>query len=222
GLAAGIRGEDRRFGEHAEVLLPLLLGAGEDERHGREIVSSERRSNTGAAVVDLLHHEDVVETGEPEPAVFGGDLGVHQAQFPAFAADLRRVRAVLVQLLRDRDDALARELASGVDEALLLVSECEVHCPRAYPENRARAALTCPRISPRASPGMRACLRRGPVYRTTRRTSPLPAGWPRAVACRSRARPAASHAPRREDRERRSSRRSCGSAARAPRAGTPH
>ena len=65
----------------------------------------------------------MIERRKPEPADFLRQLGVHEADFPCLLADLLGEGAVLVELLRDRDDLLARELPGGVDQALLLVGQ---------------------------------------------------------------------------------------------------
>src|SRR5206468_1225880 len=100
--------------------------AGEDEGDGGERVAGERRPHRRATVVDLLLDEAVVEAGEAEAAVLLGDLEVDEAELPGLLEDLLGELAALVEVLGNRNDLVARELARGLDEGLLLVGVTHV------------------------------------------------------------------------------------------------
>ena len=108
---------------------------------------------------------------EPEAAVGLGDLAVHEARLPALVADLLREGALLVELSRDGDDLLARELARRVHELLLLLREIEARHRRSIrlPSTAGvmlvvvvHAGSVPRRVHPRAAPRRRRDLSRAP------------------------------------------------------------
>ena len=124
-LGAAVGGEDRGGQQPAEVLLLLLVGAGDDERHGPQRVARHGGVDPHAAVGDLLHQQAVVQAGQPQPAELGGQLAVHQAGLPGPLADLVRELALFVEVPGDRDDLLPGEVPGGLDQLLLLFGEVE-------------------------------------------------------------------------------------------------
>ena len=114
-------------GQPRQVLLLLLVGAGDEQRRRAERVRRHRGVDARAAERDLFLDEAVVEAAAAEPAVRLGDLDVHQAGLPGLLQDLARKLAGLVEVAGARDDLLARELARGLDEGFLLFGEAEVH-----------------------------------------------------------------------------------------------
>ena len=125
GLGAAVGGEDRLGQQAAEVLLLLLVGAGEDERHRPQRVAGHGGVDADAAVGDLLQHQAVVQAGQPQAAVLRRDLAVHQAGLPGLLADVVGELALFVQLAGDRDDLLPGEVPGGLDQLLLLFGDVE-------------------------------------------------------------------------------------------------
>ena len=90
----------------------------------------DRDRDGGVDPRELLDRERVRDGVAAGTAVLLGDRQPHQAQLAEVGDDLVRKTRLAVELLCDRRDLLARELAHRVADELLLLGEVEVHAPR--------------------------------------------------------------------------------------------
>jgi hypothetical protein len=115
GLGEGVGGEPFTGRDLREQPILLLLGAGEPEREGAELLHGEDQANRGVRLGDLLHrHQEHERTGrrasqalverEPEDLVLAEELD-HVPREVAGLVDLRRARRDA--LPRQRSDELA-------------------------------------------------------------------------------------------------------------------
>ena len=88
GLGDRVRGEEPVAGHAAEVLLLLLLGAGDEQRRGGQGRRGHRRLDAGAAVGELLDDEGVVELADARAAVLLGDDGRDDPELPRLLVDV--------------------------------------------------------------------------------------------------------------------------------------
>ncbi len=127
GLGQAEGGELVVLGQHPEVLLLELLGAGEGERRGGEAVGADRGGDAGAAPGELLLDDRALEVAEAGPAVLLGRVAVHEAELPGLAEHVLGPRAVAVVLPGDGTDLLLGEVVRHLAQRLLLVGKREVH-----------------------------------------------------------------------------------------------
>ena len=126
GFAGRVGGEGEGARKTAEVLLLLLVGAGEEDGGRSEVVGRDGGGDADATVGELLADDGVLEGAQPEAAVLFGDLHIHEAEVEGLGADVAREGAVLVELTGDRDDDIAGEGAGGVADGCLLFGEFEL------------------------------------------------------------------------------------------------
>ena len=131
-VGAGVRlgqaegGQQRRFGEHAQVLLLGLLRAAQRDRRGRQAVAAERGLDPRAAPRELFLDQAAIQVAGARAAVLLGDVRVHQAHIPSLLDDVRRPRAVLVVLPSNRAYLFGGEVVRHLAQVLLLVGEREI------------------------------------------------------------------------------------------------
>ena len=77
----------------------------------------------------LLDRERVRDRVAAGAAVFLGQRQAHHTELAELRHELVREARLAVELLGDRSDLLARELAHRVADELLLMCEVEVHAP---------------------------------------------------------------------------------------------
>jgi len=125
GLGEPERAEDRALDQRRQPLGLLLVGAGDQHRAGAQAVRADRGADTGATPVQLLADEHPVERAEPEAAVLGGYVQVHQPERVRLLDHVGRVAHLDVVQRRLGADLLGRELARQRAQLPLFVRQRE-------------------------------------------------------------------------------------------------
>ena len=122
-------GREVLAGEPAEPGLPLLLGAGDEERDRDEPGREQVKGEGEVPVRELLEEKRARDgrAGIPVAAERLGDRGLHEPELPAARDDGRRHLALLVGLARRGPEHLAREARHRITDEPLLLRRFEVH-----------------------------------------------------------------------------------------------
>src|SRR5262250_1527712 len=124
-LGQRVGGHELAGGEPRQVLLLLLLGAGQEDRQPAERMSAEVRRRTGARPAELLGHQRQREAAHVRAAVLLGHPDAEEAGLDERPHRLGRIALRLVVMRRVRRDPVARDLAGQIADHPLLFGEIE-------------------------------------------------------------------------------------------------
>mmetsp|Transcript_18238 Transcript_18238/g.59667 ORF Transcript_18238/g.59667 Transcript_18238/m.59667 type:complete len:285 (-) Transcript_18238:180-1034(-) len=124
-LGHAVGGLQRLLRHPPEILLLLLVRAGDNHRSLGQAVGLHGSHDTRAPVRQLLADDDALRAAETEAAVVLGDVRVHQAELPRFVEHLGRVLHGAIVIGRHRDHLVRRKPPSQVFQRGLLLRQTD-------------------------------------------------------------------------------------------------
>merc|ERR1712180_239884 len=126
GLGHTISTHQGLLDQSAQVLLLLLMVAGDHHRHGTKTVGLDCSHDTSAAIGHLLSDKTTVQCAKAHAAIFLGNVKVHKTGFVSLLQDWPWVFSGPVIVRGNGDDLVLGELLGEVEELLLLLGDVEV------------------------------------------------------------------------------------------------